>query len=299
MRPKEVESDRVCCGPAAPRASVPRPIAMPTPSALLFAALLAASGPGSGPTMAIEDTLHTEVPEVLVRAPRVTLDEILDRVASGEARRESLLTDQSFTVSVRVTRDVKSKTREPRLVEESVWRVFRKQPDQVRSVLLRRREARARRGGDANFNVNFSAGMGEDVVNFAFRPDARDRFRYRIVGRDVVGGHLIYRIAFEPRSALDPFGASGVVWVDTNDFVIVREELSFRRSPVPLALKSIDRMVVERTRVHGHWVLGRVLMRAELTLPMPAVGKSFDIAIQYRDYRINTGLDDAVFRTGR
>jgi len=35
--------------------------------------------------------------EVLVRRRASTIDEILDRVARGEARRESLLTDQSLT----------------------------------------------------------------------------------------------------------------------------------------------------------------------------------------------------------
>ena len=39
--------------------------------------------------------MRTSVPEVLVSAPRVTLDEILDRVGRGEARRDSLLADQA------------------------------------------------------------------------------------------------------------------------------------------------------------------------------------------------------------
>jgi hypothetical protein len=269
------------------------PIALP---GLLY--LLLVTAPAPGPTLAIEDTMRTEVPEVLVRAPRVTLEEILERVARGEARRESLLTDQTFTISMRVMRDVKSAGHEPTLVEESVWRVFRKRPDKVRSVLLRRRESKPR-GVDARADVDFSPGMGEEVVNFAFRPEARHRYRYRILGRDLVGGHLIYRIGFEPRSGLESFRPSGVVWVDTNDFVIVREELGFRESPVPIVLKSIDRMVVERERVKGHWVLSRVLMRSELTLPVPTFGRSFDIAIQYRDYRLNSGLDDALFARQR
>ena len=272
---------------------------MPTPSTLLLAALLASSGPSSGPTLAVEDTMHTQVPEVLVRAPRVTLDEILDRVARGEARRESLITDQSFTAGIRVMREVANPKKEPRLVEETVWRVFRKQPDKVRSVLLRRREPKpSHTGAKANVNLDFSPGMGEEIVNFAFRPDARNTYRYRIVGRDVVGGHLIYRIQFEPRSALDPFAPSGLVWVDTNDFVIVREEVRFEHSPVPLLLKSIDRMVVERDRVRGHWVLSRVLMRCELTVPIPTFGRSFDVAMHFSDYKINTGLDDKVFERG-
>src|SRR5437867_10157098 len=193
---------------------------MPIPSSLLLAAVLATSGPSSGPTMAIEDTLHTSVPEVLVRAPRVTLDEILERVARGEARRESLITDQSFLTAILVMREVTHTKKDPRLVEETVWRVFRKQPDKVRSILLRRREPKPpKTGARANVDVDFSPSMGEEIVNFAFRPDARDTYRYRIVGRDVVSGHLIYRIQFEPRSALDPFAPSGLVWVDTNHFV--------------------------------------------------------------------------------
>jgi hypothetical protein len=55
-------------------------------------------------------------------------------------------------------------------------------------------------------------------------------------------------------------------------------------------------MVVERQNVDGHWVLQRVLMRCELTVPMPTIGKSFDLAINYRDYQINAGLSDAVFK---
>jgi hypothetical protein len=141
--------------------------------------------------------------------------------------------------------------------------------------------------------------MGEEIVNFAFRPDAHDTYRYRIVGRDVVSGHLIYRIQFEPRSLLDPFAPSGLVWVDTNDFVIVREEVTFQRSPMPLVLKSIDRMVVERAQAHGYWVLARVLMRAEIALPIPTFGQSFDVAMNFSDYRINTGLEDTIFGRAR
>lgn len=265
----------------------------------LLLALLLASAPGSppGPTLAVEDTLHTEVPEVLVRAPRVTLDEILDRVARGEARRESLLTDQSFTGTVRMVCNVTGNAR-PRPVTEAVWRVFRKRPDKVRSVLLRRWEAKPNKGRGPPMQVDFSPGMGEEVVNFAFQASARREYRYRIVGRDLVGDHIVYRLAFEPRSLLTPFAPGGLVWVDTNDFVIVREEVSFGRSPVPLLLESIPRMVVERARVGPHWVLSRVLMRVRLTLPMPMVGRSLDVSIHYDDYRLNQGVPDSVFVAG-
>jgi len=266
------------------------------PAAAIALVLSAPAPPSPGPTLAIEDTMYTEVPEILVRAPRITLDEILDRVARGEARRESLMVDQAFTATFRVVRGVKDKGG-PRLAVESVTRVYRKRPDRVRSVTIRQWQEREKKGRSANVSLSFRPGMDEEIVNFAFRPEARRDYRYHIVGRDLVGGHLIYRITFEPRSPLDPTIPSGLVWVDTNDFVIARQEVRFDRSPVPLFIKGIDRMVIERQKVDGHWVLHRVLMRAESTVPIPGFGHSFDVSFQFDQYAINRGIDDAVFVT--
>jgi hypothetical protein len=260
--------------------------------ALAAAPASAASSESRGPTLAVEDTLHTEVPEVLVNAPRVTLDEILDRVARGDARRDSMLKDVVFTATMRVVRNPASD--QPQLFAERVSRVYRKGEDQVRTVTLRRWDAKPPKRGDSP-DMTFSAGNGEEIVNFAFRPAARKNFRYHIVGRDLLGDHLIYRIAFEPRSLLGTPDPGGVVWVDTRDFIIVRQELDFTRSPTPLILKGIDRAVIERQEVDGYWVLKRLLMRATFTIPIPRFGRAFDIAVQFDDYRINQGIDDTVF----
>jgi len=265
--------------------------------AALLAALLAATAPAAraaGPTLAVEDTMRTEVPEVLVRAPRVTLDEILDRVARGEARRDSAIRDQAFTATVRLVRHVGDPKQAPQLVSERVYRTYRKRPDKARAVLLRSWDLKPERGG-AEVRVGTRADMSEEIVNFAFRPEARREYRYRIEGRDLLGERLIYRIAFEPRSNLDPAKPSGTVWVDTNDFVIVRQEVRFDRSPVPLLLRGVDRMVIERGRADGTWVLTRVLLRASATIPLPNLGRRFDMAIRFDDYAVNRGIDDAVF----
>ena len=272
----------------------------------LIAALLAtapatgaASRPAASsvPTMAVEDTMRTEVPEVLVRAPRVTLDEILSRVARGEARRESLMTDQTFTITIRVVGRVEDPKKPPKLLVENVVRVYKKRPGKVRSVLLRNYRPKPDKKGD-DPDIQIRTGMDEEIVNFAFRPEARRDFQYHIAGRDVLGNHLIYRIAFEPRSALDPTIPSGLVWVDTNEFVIVRQEVRFDRSPIPLFLKEINRMVIERQRVEDHWVLKRVLLRAETSIPFPQIGRTFDFGIFYDDYAVNTGLPDSLFAAG-
>ena len=279
-------------------------------AAALTFATLALSAPASappsgtgapGPTVAVEDTMHTSVPEVLVRAPRVTLAEILDRVARGEARRDSLLNDESFRAVIRLVANEAGPAKRPELESETVMRVYKKRPDRARSVTLReweRHPSKKDKDDQKTVNVRFRSDMSEEIVNFAFRPDARRDFKYRIVGRDLAGNHLIYRIAFEPRSPLDPIRPSGVVWVDTNEFVIVRQEVDFTRSPVPILLKGVHRMVIERTRVASYWVLNRVMLRAELTIPVPKVGRSFDIGIAYDDYTVNTGLPDSLF-TGK
>lgn len=283
-----------------PPARRPRRAGPSAPALAALAALaLAAPRPAAaaGPTVAVEDTMHASVPEVLVRAPRVTLDEILDRVARGEARRDSAIRDQAFTATVRVVRNTGNAKREPELVSETVLRTWRRRPDRARTAVLREWKRKPDRPGrgEARVEIRSEADMSELIVNFAFRPEARRDYRYRIAGRDLLGERLIYRIEFEPRSTLDPSQPSGTVWVDTNDFVIVRQEVRFDRSPVPLFLKGVDRMVIERGVADGAWVLTRVLLRASATFPLPQLGRGFDLAIRFDDYRINRGIPDAVF----
>jgi hypothetical protein len=263
----------------------------------VLAVVLAAALAPPGPTLAIEDTMHVTVGEVLVRAARVTLAEILDRVARGEARRDSLLRDQEFVATVRVVAHADEPGHSPELMSETVYRVYKKRPDKSRAVVLRRYEAHPPKdkGAHAGAEVRFGPSMSEEIVNFAFQPAARRDYRYHIAGRDIVGGHVVYRLAFEPRSLLTPGYPSGLVWVDTNDFVIVRQEVTFARSPVPLLLERINRLVIERAQIAGHWLLKRVLVRMTATLPLPRVGRSFDMALQFDDYALNTGLDDSLF----
>jgi hypothetical protein len=252
--------------------------------------------PRSGPTLAVEDTMRTELPEMLVHAPRITLEDILDRVARGEAHRDSLIRDQVYTVTARVVRNVVDAKKKPELISETVSRVYKRKPDQVRGITLRKWELKPPKNqDDSNFEINYRADTSEELVNFAFRPEGRREFKFKIAGRDLVGDRVIYRIAFEPRSALDAASPSGMVWVDTSEFVIVRQEVDFVRSPVPLLLKGIDRMVIERQRVDGIWVLHRMLLRARFTVPLPQVGRSVDMTLQFTDYAINRGIDDAVF----
>ena len=241
--------------------------------------------------LAVEDTMRTEVTPELVSARRVTLGEILDRVARGEARRDSLLLDQSFTATLRLLRNT-SASGSPELFSETVARVYKRRPSQVHTVELRRFVLDDK---DDDDDVAFSPSMGEEIVNFAIRAENRRDYRFTIEDRTIVGDHIVYTLAFEPRSSLAVYEPRGRIWVDTRENVIVRQELEFEQSPVPLLLRRIPHMVVERTRVGDFWVLSRALVRVEFTVPLPRVGRSADFAMMMTDYTINTGLPDSVF----
>jgi hypothetical protein len=264
---------------------------------LIAAIVLAATPAPHGPTLATEDTMRTEVPEVLVHAPRVTLDEILDRVARGETHRDSLIRDQVFTLAARLVCHVGETKHAPELLSEEITKVYKKKPDHVRAITLRKWQKKPpkKESDDETVNVDFSSDTSEEIVNFAFRPENRREFRFHIAGRDLLGDHLIYRIAFEPRTTLDPSIPSGMVWVDTNDFVVVRQEVRFDRSPVPIFLKDVNKMVIERQQVDSLWVLSRVLLRATFTVSMPEVGRGIDLSLQFNDYAINHGVPDSIF----
>jgi hypothetical protein len=251
-----------------------------------------------GAALAVEDTMRTEVPPVFVNAPRVTLDEILARVARGEAHRDSLIHDRSFLITLRTVGHTGSNGT-PELLEERVTQVWQRRPDKLRQAELRhwmKHPPKKDEGDDGvRFQVSSNGGMTEGIVNFAFQPSAHREYTYRIVGREILGDHLIYRIAFEPRSPLALNLPGGLVWVDTRDYVIVRQEITFQHSPIPLFLRGIKRMVVERERVGDLWVLSRVLARIETTIPIPHYGTSFDFGVQFTQYALNTGLPDSLF----
>jgi hypothetical protein len=273
-------------------------------AAVLLVAPASAAGGGS-PVLAVEDTIRFAsgaLPEYVVQAPRVTLDEILRRVAEGEARRDSLMQDQSFTRVALVTyRDADGAR--PRRKLDLAAKVYKRKPDHLREVPLRRRTDKQDEDED-NVRVSSSTSMGEEFVAFAFEPRARAGYRFTIRERHLVGGHVVYLVEFEPRSRVDPL-PSGRAWIDTNDFVIVREEFWYRdRSPAPLFLKSIDNCVIERTRVDGRWwVVGRIAGRARLTSALRLMGKLgreslppvMDFSLLCTDYRINQGIPDSVF----
>ena len=268
-------------------------------------------GVPGGPTLAEEDTIPIPsalLPVFVVTAPRVSLDEILRRVADGEARRDSLMLDQSYTLSARITyldADEKAPTGAKTRLDYAS-KVYKKQPGKVREIPLRQKSDFKDQG--EGMDVGAAPTMREQLASFAFEPRTRARFRFNIDDRRIVAGHVVYVISFKPRSALDGL-PEGRAWIDTNDFVIAREEFWYRdSSPAPLFFKRIDSCVVERTKIDGKWwVVSRVLARIQVTsmarffsrMAKEPLTPTIDFVATQSDWRINQGIDDAVFTGGR
>jgi hypothetical protein len=270
----------------------------------------------SRPTLAVEDTLRQfldePLNEILVTAPRQTLDEILRRVAEGEAHRDSLLQDQAFTLLVRLSgrRAPDDPETKSELYAESADRVYQKRPNKERVVRLKEwskdseKRKNAKKGSEPGVKVSFDADMSESFIAFAFDPKMRARFQFRIEDRKLVGDQVVYLLGFTPRSSLEPL-PSGRVWVNTNDFVILREEFAYPdRSPLPLLVQSIDSCVLERTLIdHRYWVVSRILARMTLTDPLLWMGrlaggslpKVVDLALARTDWIINGDIPDSLF----
>ena len=264
--------------------------------AAMAGALLAAASAGAEtapvPTLAVEDSLpvpRIELREVEVRARRATLDEILDRIVRGEARRDSLIHDIVYDFYARAWERQPGRESPRKTLLDQVSRVYKQQPDKRREIFLRR-------VGSPKVQVRSGPGMREELIKFAFDPRLRRFYRFQILGRDIVGGHVIYRLSFAPKS---PFFRlpEGRLWVDTNEFVILREEFWYCGvSPAPLIFKSLDDCVVERTRVDGrYWVLSRVLARVTFTFAVFGIPPQGDLAMSFGNYRINRGIDPAIF----
>jgi hypothetical protein len=202
---------------------------------------------------------------------------------------------------------------------ESASRIYQKRPGKERVVQLKEwsrvedegkdsgKDTDQEEGPDEDKNgvsISLDAGMSERFVGFAFDPAMRSRYRFVIEDRKLIGDQVVYVLGFSPRRPLDLL-PTGRVWINTNEFVILREEFSYGdRSPAPLFLESIDSCVLERTRVDGlYWVVSRVLARVALTDPLlwtariagDKIPKVFDFGIAQTDWIINGDIPDSLF----
>jgi len=254
------------------------------------------------PALAAEDTFGVRVRYALrtieVEGKRLTLRDILERAREGERRRREAIRDVTYTEQVRIAL-VGARTGDPdrRRIYETRSRVYFKRPDrELRVELADRRYGDQKESEETRIRTSVSVDV-HDALDFAAGPfflEDIDSYRYEIRDRRLFPDRVLYAVGFAPRSDFDPL-PSGTFWIDTAEFVVVHEEMSFERNPLPLVLESVDEIVRERRRVDARWVVTRVQIKAAMRSALVFGFKTAEIEAGFSDFAFDQGLDDALF----
>lgn len=268
---------------------------------------------GGRPVLATEDSLRqfTLPDTVLVQSPRVPLLDIIRKAQEGEKHKFDGVSTLAYTRVVKVLIEFGSP--KPRTeVEEEVTRVYYQAPDRWREVELRKSEFVIEKDGSRHpkdekdkdgVNVEVDegdedGGGGDGGRTLSQLPDyleRLDRYDFQILHRSLRPDQVVYEIGFQPKSDFEIL-PDGRMWILTRGYQIVREELHFKRLPLPGILKSVDLVTREWQEVDGHWVEKRITARAELGLPkIFRAPTAFEISVTFDDYVFNPALDPALF----
>jgi hypothetical protein len=259
--------------------------------------------------------------EIVVEASRLSLDEILEHCIEAEKNKYRDLDDIAFTATEKVVVHYGKVGDEAhrRDVFEEVSRCYHKRPDLSRNVSLGRRETSTEDGkpredetgghedegdnasegdekGEGN-EIAISVGSGTDAfTDLPFFFEDLSRYRFDILDRKDLEARVLYHIAFEPRSDFLQL-PSGRFWVDTADFQIFHASLKWTDNlPVPILLKGLDYVAIEKKRVGDHWVYDRVSGRVKLRkIPLVKLPSEVEFSVVYDEYALNEGIPPGVF----
>jgi len=283
-------------------------------AASIVALVLFAQAPALGQTRtyAKEDPSPAVVfGEIVVEARRLSLEEILRLCIDAEKDKYAGVEDVTFTTTEKVVVHYGKADEDEHRTEiyEEVSRVYRKRPDLSREVSLGHREIGTKDGAENDREGNgderdeggrtIAIGVGSGTDAFTDLPfffeDLSD-YRFRIIDREDLETRVLYHLAFEPRS---DFLArpSGEFWIDTTDFQIFHATLRWTENlPVPVLLKGLDYVAIEKKRVGPLWVYDRVSGRVKLRkIPLVELPSEVEFCVTFSDYALNQGLSAELF----
>lgn len=284
---------------------------------LLLAAILtigAATAAAPPPAFSQEtspppDTLRS-LPAYVVKKPTrssadlMSLPEIIARCVEGEKTKLAGHRDMTFTGTVRVISTWKKK----RLVVDTAFLGYEDDAGFAKVVRLGERLRTYKRQGEewvydkdeeqGEIEVGVESGEGsEGLAQLPFFLEDQGEYTFTLLERVLEGDHVIFKIAFRPRTDFKPL-PSGTVYVDTDAYRIIHEEFTFDvQNPMPLLLKEVRRVTREwRELPTGEWVVAAIRADAELRGGwFGAVPKQIELGLAIEDYRFDQGYDEARF----
>jgi hypothetical protein len=258
---------------------------------------------------ALPDSLRS-LPAYVVRKPTrssadlVTLSEIIARCVEGEKTKLAGHRDMTFTGTVRVVSTWKQK----RLVVDTAFLGYEDNAGFAKTVRLGERRRMYKLEGEEwvyskdekeeeiRVGVEARAG-GEGLAQLPFFLKDQGEYTFTLLERVLEADHVIFKIAFRPRTDFKPL-PSGTVYVDTDAFRIIHEEFTFDvQNPMPLLLKDVKRITREwRQLPTGEWVVASIRADAELRGGwIGAIPRRIEVGLGIEDYRFDQGYDEARF----
>ena len=247
------------------------------------------------PVYGTTDTSH-------VTARPLTLREIIARCVQGERTRLAGHENMTYTLTVR-TVTLWKKRKE---VRDIVHRMYADAKGFARTVQLGEsiRKFKLEDGAwvvdtdDSNkkARVRVESDGYSDFVEMPFFLEEQQEFDFELLERTVEVDHVIFKIAFKPKSDFKPLPA-GIVYVDTDAYRIIHEEFEFETNPFPMFVKDIGRISRQWEQLPGgQWLFTKIMMEVQLrggwTGFMP---EQVGIALYRDNFEFDTGYDARVF----
>lgn len=278
-------------------------------SAVVFAAVLGTAGIAlAQPVPAVPDTAAEpdSLPRYVLPDPSLStgdlmsLREIVRRATEGERTKFAGHRDMTYNATLRTILTWKKK----REIQDRVLLVYEDDRGFRKHITLAVKETREKLK-DGNWvvddtkpgevEVTVEAGDSDDDMSLSRVPFFLRRpedFDFKLLERHLEGDHVIFKIAFTPRSTFKPL-PSGTVYIDTNAFRVIHEEFRFDENPLPLVVKDVRRFSRQWTELPGgQWVTSRIM--ADLTLHGGWTGvipERVEAAVIMNDYRFDQGYD--------
>lgn len=256
--------------------------------------------------LASEDTVDipvTELPTLEITTTRLGIAEIVDRCIREEEARSRRIRSHEATLEVKTTLEITDKKGfvERKIVQEDIFRTKTEPDRKPVSTLIshqeyelvgeERKPREQKPEGDDEGGVKISI---DEVNGLPFYLADRNDYRFTIRGREIVGDRVVYEVGLEPRSDFE-VAPKGRIWIDTSNFVILREEFDFEdRVPMPIFVKSLGPVIRERSQVGSTWVTSRLLVRCDLKMGWlkfldDEIPDRVFVVASYRDHRVQEG----------
>ncbi len=238
-----------------------------------------------------------------VTAKPVGLREIIRRCVEGERTRLAGHDDMTYTLTVRTALRWRSRKE----VRDAVFRMYADADGFARTVQLGENLRKYKRKDDSwvpdddeesgsKGRVRVESDGYSDFVEMPFFLEEQQEFDFELLERTIEVDHVIFKIAFKPKSSFKPL-PSGIVYVDTDAYRIIHEEFEFEQNPFPMFVKDIGRISRHWGELPGgQWVFTKMMMEVELrggwTGFMP---EHVAVALYRDDFEFDTGYDSRIF----